>query len=132
MQADAGVSVTAVLSGLWTVEFSADTGDMPGGVFIFQRGRIYGGNSGFFYLGNYIIESDFISAKVEVINSSSASNPVFGSLKFSTLILSGRIQSPDMELSGRLSAKPALKLYVNCTKQADICEAANTTSEFTY
>ncbi len=132
MQAGAGVSGTAVLSGLWTIELSTNTGDMPGGVFIFQKGRIYGGNSGFFYLGNYITEGDVISAKVEVVNSSSASNPVFGSLKNSTLILSGRIQAPDMELTGRLSAKPALKIFVNCMKQADICEPAKTEREYTY
>jgi hypothetical protein len=124
MQADAWVSGVAVLNGLWTIELSTSAADMPGGVFIFQKGRIYGGNSGFFYVGNYITECDVISAKVEVINSGSASSPVFGSSKISTLILSGRIQAPNMELTGRLSAKPALKIFLNCTKQADIHEAS--------
>ncbi len=132
MQTDADVPGGAVLSGLWTIEFSTNAGDMPGGVFIFQKGRIYGGNSGFFYLGNYIIDSDSINAKIEVVNSSSGANPIFGSLKNSTLILWGRVQAPEMELTGRLSARPALKIFLNCTKQADICEATKTSAEHTY
>jgi hypothetical protein len=131
MEADAGVPEVIVLSGLWTIEFSTNAGDMPGGVFIFQRGRIYGGSSGFFYLGSYVTEANVISAKIEVVNSSSVPNPMFGSLKVSTLILSGRIQTPDMELTGRLSAKPALKIFVNCRKQADIGDAARNIRQYT-
>jgi hypothetical protein len=41
MQAEAWVSGVAVLNGLWTIELSTSAADMPGGVFIFQKGRVH-------------------------------------------------------------------------------------------
>ncbi len=106
-----------MINGLWTVEFSSALGETSGGVLIFRQGRAFGGNSSYYYDGGYVTEDEIISVKVSAMTYSPATVSLFGHLRNFTLILNGKIRYPSMELTGRLSTNPKIKIFANCTKQ---------------
>lgn len=55
------------LEGLWLVQFKGIQGD-GGGVAVFSNGRILGGDSGYYYVGNYVIDGTSLSGTIHVAN----------------------------------------------------------------
>ena len=64
--------------------FTIGTGDVftagtsNGGVVVFETGRVFGGDSGFFYLGEYDVSGDILSAKVTITRFKPGVPSVFG------------------------------------------------------
>jgi hypothetical protein len=44
--------------GLWTVEFGGSEGRFGSGVMVFDQGRLWGGDSGYYYSGTYSCSND--------------------------------------------------------------------------
>ena len=56
------------IDGFWTVHFSR-TGDSAGsGVVIFHKGKLFGGETGFYYIGTYTSEGNVLKARVMIRN----------------------------------------------------------------
>ncbi len=78
-----------MLQALWSVEALTTDGPVAIGVLIFhlrrvfgdyfQRGRLFGGDSEYYYAGRYEIENMVLSARMEVFLYGNAPHPVFGS-----------------------------------------------------
>jgi hypothetical protein len=57
----------ASVEALWTVDFdSAAGGWVNGGIAVLETGRVFGGDSQFYYLGNYEVSGKQITATVAV------------------------------------------------------------------
>jgi hypothetical protein len=57
------------LEALYVVEFGdvAGRGYRNGGTAVFETGRIFGGDSGYYYLGTYTIDKDQLSARARIV-----------------------------------------------------------------
>jgi hypothetical protein len=52
------------LEGLWTVEFEVAGGWQNGGVLVFETGRLFGGDSNYYYLGTFGVAGEVITAEL--------------------------------------------------------------------
>lgn len=109
-----------MINGLWSVQFSSSSGSFGGGIVVFQNGKVYGGDLGYYYIGSYKIEDDLISGEVAVANYSGAPHSVFGPINNFKLVLSGKVHSTNMTLNGNLVGQPNMTIGIQCTKRAEI------------
>ena len=56
-----------MIEGLWIVQYHGPPGT-GGGVVVFVKGQVLGGDSGFTYSGSYDLTGELFKAKVEVQN----------------------------------------------------------------
>src|SRR5712692_724246 len=61
------VAGAVMLDGFWTVQFQGPQG-RDGGVAVFTRGKIFGGDSGYTYIGAYEENNNEVKARVSVQN----------------------------------------------------------------
>lgn len=66
-----------MIDGLWIVQYEGTQGG-DGGVIVFVRGQILGGDNGFVYTGTYQTDGKVISARVLVRNFAPAIGNVLG------------------------------------------------------
>ena len=91
----------------WTVRFGAvgaPEGQMNGGVLVFETGRIFGGDSAYAYLGNYVLNGAELSGALRILrhNDDPAFVSLYGSNETSfDLTFSGNRTSGDT-IKGRL------------------------------
>lgn len=55
-----------MLEGLWTAEFGSSTGIFGGGVAVFRDGKVWGGDGGYYYLGQYELTDRSFRVTLEV------------------------------------------------------------------
>lgn len=54
------------MDGLWTAEFGSSAGIFGGGVVVFREGKILGGDSTYFYTGDYRLQGSTFSATLKI------------------------------------------------------------------
>ena len=55
-----------MIEAMWTVSFSTPQGTFGSGVAVFETGRIFGGDSMYFYLGSYTVSGSDVMGKALV------------------------------------------------------------------
>lgn len=51
---------------LWSVKFVTDRGHRGAGVVVFETGRLFGGDSRFYFIGDFTVKENTITANVKV------------------------------------------------------------------
>lgn len=68
-----------MLEALWSVEFAVPSkGNYGAGVIIFENGRLYGGDSSYYYVGNYLVNDGIVVASLKVKHYSGSPENVMG------------------------------------------------------
>ena len=67
-----------MVEALWSAEFESSQGVYGAGVAIFETGRIFGGDSGYFYLGTFEIGGDKITGDLRVVHYHGQPTTTFG------------------------------------------------------
>jgi hypothetical protein len=112
------------LEALYLVEFGdvATPGQMRnGGVAVLKTGRIFGGDSGYYYIGEYAVSGNALTASLRIVKHNPSWNNAFGDTATSFQIkvngtiqgevMSGnmaRLDMPGRQLPIRLTRKEAL------------------------
>lgn len=109
-----------MLEGLWSVEFVSNLNVLGAGVVVFETERLYGGDSGYFYVGRYSSKQGQVTGEAEITHYAGAPNSIFGSARQFKVQLTGKVARPVMELRGSVVGMPALQLVVRCTHRADL------------
>lgn len=114
------------IDGLWMVRFTMLDGarfDYGGGVVVFDAGRVFGGDSGAFYVGHYKRKGDQLDVKIRVGFHDPAIPSVFGA-GFSEYTMLGRGQvSPNddlIELAAAPDIAPERSLVAKLFRLADL------------
>jgi hypothetical protein len=93
-----------MVEGLWSAEFfipPSGTAVFGSGVVVLNQGKILGGDSTYYYHGDYVIAGGQFIAHVETKHYSGPNNNIFGEgIKFNVVKLSGPVDSNEMELQG--------------------------------
>lgn len=82
------------LEALWTVSFASSDGsasNVGGGVVIFETNRIFGGDAGYYYLGNFTITNGVLEGNVQIVKHGSEDS-IFGSGDKFEFTLSGKYE----------------------------------------
>lgn len=68
-----------MIEALWSVEFKMSATQVTGaGVVIFESQRIFGGDSNYFYTGDYSLDGNDLTANIKVTHYNGEANNVFG------------------------------------------------------
>ena len=108
-----------MLEGLWTFRFRRGE-DRGAGVIVFETGRLFGGDSSFYFLGTYTVENGFLSGEVEVTRHAELSQFIFPRFDSGTIKLSGPMTEPHMTLTGHLAPDTRQHIAVICTRRTDL------------
>jgi hypothetical protein len=102
-----------MLDGLWSVQFyvpPSGSAVFGSGVVVFNNGSIRGGDSTYYYTGNYQITNGQFKANVSIIHYSGPYNNVLGhGIKQTDVSLTGTPDSNDFEIFG---SAPSLQQQV--------------------
>ncbi|MGO9413836.1 MAG: hypothetical protein ACLP51_01675 [Syntrophobacteraceae bacterium] len=102
------------LEGLWTVYFRL--GFFGTGVAVFKNNRLLGGDTYYYYDGNFKLQDNRIEAKFRVVRFNLTGAAVFGNLDSFNLNVSGDVTGDEMQLHGKMLEQPDMKISINCKK----------------
>jgi T3SS negative regulator,GrlR len=108
-----------MVEGFWIVQFEGVQGN-GGGVVLFIKGRIFGGDSGFVYTGTYQTDEKTITGRVAVRNFLPEVASVFGIPGDYELSLKGNVVGRTIEGSASLANQEAMGIVVKLTKVGDL------------
>jgi hypothetical protein len=100
-----------VLDGLWIVQYHGP-GGVGGGVVVFTKGQVLGGDSGFAYVGSYEEKGDTVKARVSATQFDPNIPSVLGVPGNHDLLIEGKIKNDAIEGTGALVTHPDSKIVV--------------------
>ncbi len=110
-----------MIEGLWTLEINSALEDFTTGIAVLHRGRVLGGDTRYFYVGSYSIDSaGMAKAKVTFTHYAGPLLSVVGPVKELTVILSGEPKQDVFDLSGSIEGVPGSMLSIRLTRRAGL------------
>jgi hypothetical protein len=109
------------LEALWAVTFGARQ-DYGSGVVVFETGRIFGGDTSFYFIGRYDYNprDQTISGEVEVTRHAPGLPFIIPRREGGHYQFSGHVAEPTMILTGRLVEDPRQTMAVHCRHLHDL------------
>src|ERR1700730_4095170 len=109
------------IEALWAVNFASPFGTAGSGVVVFETGRIFGGDSMYYYIGDYTINGRDVAGSVEVIHYSGQPLNIFGSIQRMTLNYQGQFTGGNqMQAVGLDPNNPQRRVTMNFQRLADL------------
>jgi len=105
------------MEGFWTVQFSGVQG-WGAGVIALIGGKVFGGDSGFLYIGTYAVQGAIMTGHVHVKRHATGMPNVMGRDEFD-LELNGTIKGNIISVIAKIPGTP-LQLSGTMTRQADL------------
>lgn len=106
-------------NGLWTVEFISTINRTGKGILVLYNRRLFGGDSAYYYSGNYDINENQISGNIIVIRYEPFGISVFGDMDSFKLSFSGQVDNLHFALVASIPSMPQLKIRVVGNKKED-------------
>jgi len=107
------------IEGLWIVKFTA--GQMYGsGVVVFRNGKVFGGETGFYYIGTYAADDKVVKARVMIRNFDPSVPSGFGIAGDYEMDVSATMQDDTMNGTAIVSGHPEYNLGIRLTKTANL------------
>ena len=108
------------VEGFWTVRVEGP--QVAGtGVAMMKGRRVYGGETGFYYLGNYEVDGNVFKARIAVRNFDPAIPSGFGIQGNYEMDVSGVIRDDDtMSGTAMITGRPQYNVGIHLTKRADL------------
>jgi hypothetical protein len=104
-----------VLDGLWIVQYHGPAG-VGGGIVVFTKGQVLGGDSGFAYVGTYEQKGDALKARVRTTQFDANTPSVLGVPGDHDLLIEGKITNDTIEGTGALATHPDSKIVVRLSR----------------
>ena len=83
-----------MIEAMWAVNFATTAGAFGNGVVVFETGKIFGGDSMYYYTGNYTVSGHAINANVKVKHYAGPKQNIMGmGIDELNLKTSGQIQN---------------------------------------
>lgn len=109
-----------MLEALWSVEFVANTQIYGAGVVVLETGRAFGGDSQYYYVGDYNMHHDKAQVILKVKHYSGPAYSIFGTLKEFSVKLEGVPARDTFDMSGHLVENPTMKMRIRLTRRAEL------------
>jgi hypothetical protein len=108
-----------MVEGLWTVQFQGVQGG-GGGVAVFNKGKVLGGDSGYTYIGTYEENGNNVKAKVTVSNFFPGIPNVMGRQGNFDLEFAGVVNGDVMTVTANLVGAPNQKLNAQLRRKVNL------------
>lgn len=108
-----------MVEGFWIVQYEGMRGN-GGGVAMFIKGKVFGGDTGYIYLGSYETHGDAVRAQVMVRNFLPDVPSVLGVVGDFELIIDGKISGDVIKGTGSVKNMQAAGIALKLTKRADL------------
>lgn len=109
---------------LWLVEFSSpNKGTWGKGVAVFETQRIFGGDSGYYYIGHYSLDYINIEAEVRIKQHFMGTQSIFHPLTNVTVIFEKQSLTNGLEntiIKGYVKEDPEEKVEIKFTKLSEL------------
>ena len=107
------------LDGLWTAQFTGK--EVAGsGVVVFSNGKLFGGETGFYYIGTYESDGKVVKARVMIRNFDPALPSGFGIPGDYEMDVSGVFQDDKITGTAIIANQPQHSLGIRLTKKANL------------
>ncbi len=107
-----------MIDGFWIVYAQSKHGN-AGGVAVFMRGKIYGGDSGFYYVGTY--EGDkIVKARIAVRNFDSSIPNILGVAKDYELHVTATVDGDTMKGTAVVPGVPSESMSVRLVRKSNL------------
>lgn len=106
------------LDGLWIVQFTG-TEVYGSGVAFFSNGKVFGGETGFYYIGTYEADGKVVKARVVIRNFDPAIPSGFGIVGDYEMDVSAMLQDNEMTGTAMIANQPQHSLGIRLTKKAN-------------
>ncbi|HSZ61461.1 MAG TPA: GrlR family regulatory protein [Terriglobales bacterium] len=107
------------LDGLWIVQFTGKN-ILGSGVTVFNNGKVFGGETGFYYIGTYEIDGKVVKARVVIRNFDPAIASGFGIVGDYEMDVSAMLQDNQMTGTAMITNQPQHSLGIRLTKKANL------------
>ncbi len=109
------------LEALWTLQFRSAVGWQVGGVIVLETGRIFGGDSAYYYIGDYQAQGDAVTARIAVEHYEGPLGDAFGT-PLKSFTIQGHFQRNGNVMTGEFwrPQQPAMKLPGRLMRRADL------------
>jgi hypothetical protein len=108
-----------MVEGFWIVQYEGVQGN-GGGVIVFMKGRVLGGDTGYVYTGTYQTDEKVITARVLVRNFLPDVPSVVGVKGDFELSLKGNVDGQVMKASATLVGQAGAGIVVKLTRVSDL------------
>jgi hypothetical protein len=108
-----------VVEGFWIVQYEGMRGN-GGGVAMFIKGHLFGGDTGYTYMGTYKTEGNSVKAKLHVRNFLPDIPSVIGVVGDFELNIDGKLEGDVIKGTGSLVNGGAVGIAIKLTKRANL------------
>lgn len=108
-----------MVEGFWILQIQTPQ-FTSGGVVVFIRGKIFGGDNGFTWVGTYETDDRLLKARVSVHNFDSDIQSVLGIAGDYEMHFSGNVQGEIIVGTAMLANQPQKSLGIRLTKRANL------------
>ena len=108
-----------MIDGFWLVQARAGSAN-SGGVVVFANGKVFGGDSGFYYVGTYQERDGIIKARIAVHNFDPAIVNLLSVGKDYELNVSAILKGDEISGTAVVPAMPSQSFAVRLTKKANL------------
>lgn len=108
-----------MIEALWSVEFIADNRDYGAGIIVFESGRAFGGDSSYYYTGNYSVVNGVFSAEITTTHYAGDKNNIVGPVDRVTWDISGAVERDCFMVSGQAQGF-SRKIVARLTRRGEL------------
>lgn len=109
------------IEGLWSVSFASNLPGGGNGVVIFETGRVFGGDSNFYYTGSYSIKSpSTLECDLRIRHFAGSDWSVFGPATDFELVIAGNVENRVISASGYVKQQPEKQIMFRLERLADL------------
>lgn len=108
-----------MVEGFWIVQYEGMKGN-GGGVAMFIKGKVFGGDTGYTYIGSYQTQGNSVKAEVAVRNFLPDIPSVLGVVGDFELNIEGKLEGDVIKGTGSLANSQAVGIAVKLTKRANL------------
>ena len=110
-----------MVEGFWIVQYEGMKGN-GGGVVVFIKGKIFGGDTGYTYTGSYQFDKNSLKANVMVRNFLADIPSVLGVVGDFELNIAGKMEGNVIRATGAVPNVQAVGIALKLTKRAELPE----------
>jgi len=108
-----------MVEGFWIVQYEGMQGN-GGGVVVFTKGKVFGGDTGYYYLGSYESKGNGLKAQIAVRNFIASVPSVVGIVGDFELSIEGTVEGDVIKGTGRLVGVNKPGIAVKLSKRAEL------------
>ena len=108
-----------VVDGFWIVQFTG-TEVYGSGAVVFSNGKVFGGETGFYYVGSYEVDGPTVKARVAIRNFDLSIPSGFGIVGDYEMDVSAMVQDNQIVGTAMIANEPRHSLGIRLTKKANL------------